>query len=166
MHADKQKWIMPMRADKDFRTYEQALTIVQRLGELAEVDHKNGKHAEAQYHLARATFVGVKHLLFMAADAAVDRAEARQLAEKNHLTTIELLSLTLASMGGEGDSKEDDAPDARAANGQGRPGNVSGKSGKATRKTIGASGDARPASKRSSSGAGKNTKGGLRERRR
>lgn len=165
MHADKQKWIMPMRADKDFRTYEQALTIVQRLGELAEVDHKNGKHAEAQYHLARATFVGVKHLLFMAADAAVDRAEARQLAEKNHLTTIELLSLTLASMGGEGDGKEDDAQNAPAAKGQGRRDNVSGKSGKATRKTIRAS-DARPASKKTSSGAGKNVKGGLRERRR
>ena len=68
-------------------------------------------------------------------------------------------------LGGEGDGKEDDAQNAPAAKGQGRRDNVSGKSGKATRKTIRAS-DARPASKKTSSGAGKNVKGGLRERRR
>ena len=91
-----------MRADKDFRTYEQALSIVQRLGEKAEAEHAKGKHAEAHYDLAHATFVGVKHLLFMAADAAVDRAEARELASRNHLAIVELLSLTLAGLGGEG----------------------------------------------------------------
>lgn len=88
-----------MRADKDFKTYEQALTAVQRFGELAEADHQNGRHKEALYNLSHATFVGVKHLLFMAADAAIDRAEARDLAAKNHLATIELLSLTLAASG-------------------------------------------------------------------
>lgn len=166
MQGNKQKWIMPMRADKDFRTYEQALTIVQRLGELGEVDHKNGKHAEAEYHLSHATFVAVKHLLFMAADAAVDRAEARELAAKNHLATIKLLSLTLASLGGRNNGNEDDAPNARGAEGRGRLGNVSGKSGRAAVKSNRPSDDARPASKRSSSSAGKGTKGGLRKRRR
>ncbi len=87
-----------MRADKDFRTYEQALTIVQRFGEQAEADHKNGKHKEAQYNMSHAIFVGVKHLLFMAADASVDRAEARALAANNHLKIVELLSLTLAGV--------------------------------------------------------------------
>lgn len=87
-----------MRADKDFRTYEQALTIVQRFGEQAEADHKNGKRKEAQYNMSHAIFVGVKHLLFMAADASVDRAEARALAANNHLKIVELLSLTLAGV--------------------------------------------------------------------
>ena len=91
-----------MRADRDFRTYEQALTIVQRLGDLAEADRKKGKHQEAQYNLSKATFVGVKHLLFMAADAAVDRTEARELAANNHLAIVELLALTLAGLGGNG----------------------------------------------------------------
>jgi hypothetical protein len=106
MVGDKQPWSVTMRADKDFRTYEQALTVVQRFGELVEADHKRGKHQEAQYNLSHATFVGVKHLLFMAADAAIDRAEARELAAKNHLATVELLSLTLAALGGESGDDE------------------------------------------------------------
>jgi hypothetical protein len=88
-----------MRADKDFRTYEQALTVVQRLGDEAEAEQRKGKHQEAQYHLSHAIFVGVKHLLFMAADASVDRTEARELAAKNHLAMVELLSLTLSALG-------------------------------------------------------------------
>lgn len=103
-----------MRADKDFKTYEQALTIVQRYGELAEADYSKGKHREAQYNLAHATFVGVKHLLFMAADAAIDRAEARELAANNHLAIVELLSLALAGSGHAGD---DDDTDERAVEG-------------------------------------------------
>lgn len=99
-----------MRADRDFKTYEQALTIVQRFGDLAEADHTSGKYADAQYNLSRATFVGVKHLLFMAADAAVDRAEARELAAKNHLATIELMSLTLAALA-DASTERNDAAD-------------------------------------------------------
>jgi hypothetical protein len=117
-----------MRADKDYKTYEQALTIVQRFGEQAEADHKRGKHQDAQYNLAHATFVGVKHLLFMAADAAVDRAEAREMAAKNHLEMIELLSLTLVSLGDDNDSDEEDMmPRARAAKAQRRSAGLDGK---------------------------------------
>lgn len=97
-----------MRADKDFKTYEQALTIVQRYGELAEADYSKGKHKEALYSLAHATFVGVKHLLFMAADAAIDRAEARELAANNHLAIVELLSLALSGSGHAGDDDDTD----------------------------------------------------------
>jgi len=90
-----------MRADERFRTYEQALTVVQRLGEAAATDHKLGNSQEAQYQLSHAIFVGVKHLLFMAADASVDRAEARSLAANNHLAIVDLLSLTLNSLDGD-----------------------------------------------------------------
>jgi len=93
-----------MRADEQFRTYEQALTVVQRLGDSAVADHKLGNHQEAQYQLSHAIFVGVKHLLFMAADASVDRAEARALAANNHLAVVDLLSLTLKAL--DGDVKE------------------------------------------------------------
>jgi hypothetical protein len=124
-----------MRADKDFKTYEQALTIVQRFGEMAEAEHEKGKHKEANYNLAHATFVGVKHLLFMAADAAVDRAEARELAARNHLAIVELLSLTLAGLGG--DDSIDETADAvsssgprRAMNGNGMPVKVKTSAGK------------------------------------
>lgn len=107
-----------MRADKDFRTYEQALTIVQRFGEMAEAEHAKGKHKEASYNLSHATFVGVKHLLFMAADAAVDRAEARELAARNHLAIVELLSLSLAGMGD--DDSIEEAANAVTSSGQRR----------------------------------------------
>jgi hypothetical protein len=115
-----------MRADKDFKTYEQALTIVQRLGELAEAEYKKGKHQEAQYHLSHATFVGVKHLLFMAADAALDRLEARELAANNHLALIEVLSMTLVSLSGDGD-KEKATPNVQGPKGKRRPAAASGK---------------------------------------
>jgi hypothetical protein len=114
-----------MRADKDFKTYEQALTIVQRLGELAEAEHKKGKHQEAQYHLSHATFVGVKHLLFMAADAALDRQEARELVAKNHLAMIELLSMTLVGLSGDGDDKEKSTPNVQGPKGERRTAAVS-----------------------------------------
>jgi hypothetical protein len=121
-----------MRADKDYKTYEQALTIVQRFGEQAEADHKKGKHQDAQYNLAHATFVGVKHLLFMAADAAVDRAEAREMAAKNHLEMIELLSLTLASLGNDEDGgNEDMSP--QTPKGQRRSAGLNGKAVKAAK---------------------------------
>jgi hypothetical protein len=123
-----------MRADKDFKTYEQALTIVQRLGELAEAEHKKGKHQEAQYHLSHATFVGVKHLLFMAADAALDRLEARELAAKNHLAMIELLSMTLVSLGGDGDDEEKTTLNVRGPKGKRRPAVASGKAVKRARR--------------------------------
>ena len=121
-----------MRADKDFRTYEQALTIVQRFGEMAEAEHAKGKYREAGYNLSHATFVGVKHLLFMAADAAVDRAEARELAARNHLAIVELLSLTLAGLGGGeiNDDSMDEAADAVTSSGQRR---VIGSDGKRVR---------------------------------
>lgn len=157
-----------MRADKDFRTYEQALTVVQRFGELAEADHENGKHKEAQYNLAHATFVGVKHLLFMAADAAIDRAEARKLAAKNHLATVELLSLTLAALGRDGvDTGEDEeTPTANVSKAARRPANAVGKSVKAAKTASQAKVRAPNASKRPASAAAAGRKSGLRERRR
>ena len=120
-----------MRADKDFRTYEQALTIVQRFGEMAEAEHDKGNHKEANYNLSHATFVGVKHLLFMAADAAVDRAEARELAARNHLATVELLSLTLAGLGG--DESIGETADAVLPSGQRRAIGSNGKRVKVTK---------------------------------
>lgn len=110
-----------MRADKDFRTYEQALTVVQRLGDQAEAEERKGKHQEAQYHLSHAIFVGVKHLLFMAADASVDRAEARELAAKNHLAMVELMSLTLSSLRSYDVEQDGDRAKPKAPRRGGRP---------------------------------------------
>ena len=161
------EWSMTMRADKDYKTDEQALTIVQRLGELAEADHKKGKHQDAQYHLSHATFVGVKHLLFMAADAAVDRAEARQLASKNHLEMIELLSLTLVSLGYDGDDggKEDKMPSARAPKGQRRSAGLNGKAIKAAKVDDSSGVKAPTQSRTSGNSAIPRKKSKLRERR-
>lgn len=124
-----------MQADKDFRTYEQALTIVQRFGEMAEAEHAKGKHKEASYNLSHATFVGVKHLLFMAADAAVDRAEARELAARNHLAIVELLSLSLAGLGEDeiSDDRIDEAAAAVTSSGQRRAIGSNGKPAKVTK---------------------------------
>jgi hypothetical protein len=158
---------MTMRADKDFKTYEQALTIVQRFGEQAEADHKNGKHQDAQYHLSHATFVGVKHLLFMAADAAIDRAEARGMAAKNHLEMVELLSLTLLSLGDDRDdgSKEDMMPRARAPKGERRSAGLSGTPIKAAKVDNSSDVKAPAQSRKSRNSAMRGKKSGLRERR-
>ncbi|HOZ28397.1 MAG TPA: hypothetical protein PLH23_15505 [Hyphomonadaceae bacterium] len=168
MGSNNQLWSMTMRADKDFRTYEQALTVVQRFGELAEADHENGKHKEAQYNLAHATFVGVKHLLFMAADAAIDRAEARELAAKNHLATVELLSLTLAALGRDDiDTGGDgEAPTANASKAARRAANAVGKSVKAAKTVDQSKVRAGAASKKPAAVAAAGRKSGLRERRR
>lgn len=157
-----------MRADKDFRTYEQALTIVQRFGELAEADHEKGKHKEAQYNLAHATFVGVKHLLFMAADAAIDRADARELAAKNHLATVELLSLTLAALGrDEGDTGRDQStPRAKTSEGAQGSAQAGGKSAKVTKTASRTEDLASTPSKGTTKAASAGRKSALRERRR
>jgi hypothetical protein len=155
-----------MRADKDYKTYEQALTIVQRFGEQAEADHKRGKHQDAQYHLSHATFVGVKHLLFMAADAAVDRAEAREMAAKNHLEMIELLSLTFASLGetAEHGVRQSVAPGAGASKGPPRSLGQTAKARKADKADAGADIKARPPSRALRNGAMSAKKAGPRER--
>lgn len=157
-----------MRADKDFKTYEQALTVVQRFGEMAEAEYKKGKHKEANYNLSHATFVGVKHLLFMAADAAIDRAEARELAAKNHLATMELLSLTLADLtkGGVGNGSDDATPHAGSSKGQRRAIDANGKAIKVAKVAIGA-GDVAPGlSRKIPNTPAPGKRGGPRERRR
>lgn len=161
----KQESIMPMRADKDFRTYEQALTVVQRFGELAEEDHKKGRRQEAQYNLSHATFVGVKHLLFMAADAAVDRMEARELASKNHLAVIELLSLTLASLGGGVDDNDDDKQNPVTSKSERLATDVSTKAIKVAKGAKGAQ-DTRALTKNTPTVSAQRKKAGLSERRR
>lgn len=151
-----------MRADKDFRTYEQALTIVQRYGELAEAEYAKGKSVEAGYHLAHATFVGVKHLLFMAADAAVDRAEARELAASNHLAMVELLSVALISLDRSGDDLEAPAPNKPAARIQRRSAQSAGIRAKAKKTASDPVAAKRSAPKRTTGSVNQRNKAGLR----